>query len=229
MALQLYEVTLIGRMGGLSNVINRWNYRGDVNGVVGGDAAGLVSAMGFEPVAGVFPADTIAADLQALVSNTVQWSSVLCRNVYDATDFIDLPFVPIATGVGTGEVQTPFVSFGLFSNRVRLDIGRGYKRFAGVLESQTNTLGDLTSGAVEDLGTLADAMGESLSFTDGTLTNTYLPVIVKKEKYTTPSGRTAYRYFASEATQLSNLAIGITWSGYGNVRSQVSRQVGRGD
>lgn len=228
MSTQLYEVTLIGRIGGLSNVVNRWNYRGDVNGVVGGDAAALVKAMGFTPTAGVFPDNTIAGNLQTLVSNTMQWSSVLCRNVYDPTDFIDLPFSPIATGAKTGEAQTPFVSFGVYSNRVRLDIGRGYKRFAGVLEADTSTLGDLVSGAVEDLGTLADSMGQTITYTDGTLTDTFTPCIVQKVEYTTPSGRKAYKYYPNLAAQLSHLAVGITWQGYSNVRSQVSRQVGKG-
>lgn len=228
MTTALYELTLIGNMGGVSTVINRWNYRGDISGVSGGDAAALVNAMGFNPTSGVFPADTLADALQSLVSNTVQWSSVLARNVYDDTDFIDLPFVPIATGDGTGEVQSPLIAFGLRSNRVRLDIGRGYKRFAGVLESQSGTLGDLTSGALSLLNALASKMGEVISYTDGTLTDTFTPCIVKKEKYTTPSGRSAYRYYASESTQLANLAVGIEWNSYSNVRSQVSRQVGRG-
>lgn len=229
MSTQLYELTLIGRIGGLSTVINRWNYRGDVNGVSGGDAAALVKAMGFTPVAGVFPEDTVAGNLQTLVSNTMQWTSVLCRNVYDPTDFIDLPFSPIATGAKTGEAQTPFVAFGLYSNRVRLDIGRGYKRFAGVLESDTSTLGDLVSGAVEELGTLADSMGEIISYSDGTLTDTFTPCIVQKEEYTTPKGNKAYKYYSTLAAQLTHLAVGVVWTGYSRVRSQVSRQVGKGD
>lgn len=228
MSTQLYEVILVGNMGGITQVVNQWNYRGDVNGVVGGDAAALVNAMGLEPTGGSFPAGTLGAALQALCSNTVQWKSVLCRNVYDDTDFIDLPFVPIATGAGSGEVLSPINAFGLRSNRVRLDIGRGYKRFPGVLESQVATLGDLSSGALTLLTAVADAMGEIISFTDGTLTDTFTPVIVQKEKYTTPRGKTAYRYFSTLAAQLTHLAVGVVWEPYSQVRSQVSRQVGKG-
>jgi len=228
MATHLYEVTLVGNMGNITEVVNVFNYQGDVNGVAGGDAAGLVNAMGLEPTAGTFPADTVGAALQALVSNTVQWRQCICRNVYDPTDFIDLPYVPVATGSGSGEVLSPINAFGLRSNRTRLDISRGYKRFPGVLESQVATLGDLTSGAVTALTLVATQMGESLTFTDGTLTDTFLPVIVKKEKYTTGSGKTAYKYYASEAVQLTKLAVGIVWEIYPQVRSQVSRQVGRG-
>ena len=228
MSTQLYEVVLVGNMGNITQVINAWNYRGDVNGVSGGDAAALVKAMGFDPTGGTFPADTLGDKLQALVSNTVQWQSVLCRNVYDPTDFIDLPFVPIATGDGTGEVLSPINAFGLKSNRVRLDIGRGYKRFPGVLESQVGTMGDLTSGAITALTAVADKMGEIITYTDGTLTDTFTPVIVGKEKYTTPRGKTAYKYYATLTEQLTHLAVGVTWSLYSQVRSQVSRQVGKG-
>jgi hypothetical protein len=215
-------------MGNITQIINVWNYRGDVNGVSGGDAAGLVNAMGLNPTAGVFPADTIGDALQALLSNTVQWNSVLCRNVYDPLDYIDLPFVPVATGDGTGEVLSPINAFGLKSNRVRLDIGRGYKRFPGVLETQVATLGDLTSGAVTALALVASKMGEIITFTDGTLTDTFTPCIVGKKSYTTPRGKKAYKYWPTLTEQLTHLAVGVTWQGYSQVRSQVSRQVGKG-
>jgi len=228
MATHLYEAVLIGNMGNITEVVNVWNYKGEVNGVEGGDAAALVSAMGFDPIAGSFTADTMAAAIQALVSNTVQWRQIICRNVYDPTDFIDLPFVPVATGAGTGEALSPINAFGCRSNRTRLDISRGFKRFPGVLESQCDTLGDLTSAARTALTAVAVAMGESLSFTDGTLTDTFLPVIVQKEKYTTGSGKTAYKYWPTESVQLTKLAVGIVWEIYPQVRSQVSRQVGRG-
>jgi hypothetical protein len=158
----------------------------------------------------------------------VVWNQCLCRNVYDPTDFIDLPFNPTVAGLGVGEVLSPINAFGLRSNRTRLDIGRGYKRFAGVPESSSATKGDIAAGALTALNALAALHGDILTYTDGALTDSFTPVVVKKLKYTTPSGRTAYKYYPTEAEQLTKLAVGVVWESYTNVRSQVSRQYGRG-
>jgi hypothetical protein len=228
MATHLYETTLIGNIGGLSEVVNRWNYRGEVNGVSGGDAAALVKAMGLDATAGVFPAATIGAQIQLVVSETVSWTQCLCRNVYDPTDFIDLPYVPTADGTAAGECLSPINAFGFRSNRTRLDIGRGYKRLPGVVETFVDNLGKINATTQPALDTLADLMGDIITFTDGSLTDSFTPVVVSKEKYTTPSGKTSYRYYATESVQLTHLAVGVVWEAYTRVRSQVSRQVGRG-
>lgn len=228
MATHLYEITLVGRYGTGVEVINRWNYRGDVNGVAGGDAAALAQAMGFVPTAGAFPVGTLGADIAAIVSSTVVWSQVLSRNVYDPTDFIDLPFVPSVPGGAAGEVLSPINAFGLRSNRTRLDIGRGYKRFAGVPEAASDTGGAINAATLVALNAVATLMGDILTYTDGSLTDSFTPVIVKKLKYTTDSGKTAYKYYPTEAEQLTKLAVGVVWESYDHVRSQVSRQYGRG-
>lgn len=228
MATHLYEVTLVGSYNGVVEVVNRWNYRGDVNLVAGGDAAALVNAMGLEPTAGAFPVSTIGDAMQALVNTIVSWRQVLCRNVYDPTDFIDLPYSPVAQGESTGECLSPINAYGLRSNRTRLDIGRGYKRFPGVSEASSGGGGILVSGTLTALNSLATFMTDTLTFTDGSLTDTFLPVVVKKLKYTTDSGKFAYKYYPTEAEQLAKLAVGVTWESYNSVRSQVSRQYGRG-
>jgi hypothetical protein len=228
MAIHLYEITLVGTYNNNSQIVNRWNYRGDVNAVAGGDAAALAKAMGFVPVAGVFPVGTIGAALAAVSSVVVSWRQVLSRNVYDPTDFIDLPFVPAAPGTAPGEVLSPINAYGFRSNRTRLDIGRGYKRFSGVPESAVDSLGLVSSGAMLLLNDIAGFMGDVLTFTDGTLTDSFTPVVVKKLKYTTGSGKTAYKYYATEAEQLTKLAVGVVWEAYAEVRSQVSRQYRRG-
>jgi hypothetical protein len=228
MATHLYEIALIGNIGGLAEVVNRWNYRGDVNAVAGGDAAALVNAMGLNPTGGTFPTATIGAQLQLVVSTAVNWTQCLCRNVYDPTDFIDLPYVPLAAGAATGECLSPINAFGFRSNRTRLDIGRGYKRIPGVVETFVDNLGVINSTTQPALDTLAGLMGDVITFTDGSLTDSFTPVIVSKEKYTTPSGKTAYKYYPTESVQLTHLAVGVVWEAYTRVRSQVSRQIGRG-
>lgn len=227
-AIKLFEMTLVGDFDGTNEVVNRWNYRGDVNGVAGGDAAGLMNAMGLEPTGGAFPLGQIGGALAAITSSVVTWHQVLCRNVYDPTDFIDLPFNPSVPGLLGGEALSPINAYGLRSNRTRLDIGRGYKRFAGPTETSIQAKGLLDPATLTALNAVADLMGDVLTFTDGTLTNTYIPVVVKKLKYTTPSGKTAYKYYPTEAEQLTKLAVGVIWESYPQIRSQVSRQYGKG-
>ena len=228
MATHLYEVTLVGSYNGVVEVVNRWNYRGDVNGVAGGDAAGLIKAMGLVPTAGAFPVSKIGSALSAITNTIISWRQCLSRNVYDPTDFIDLPYVPIVQGTSSGECLSPINSFGVRSNRTRLDIGRGYKRFCGVTESSSAGGGIIAGAAQTALDSLAVLMGDVITFTDGTLTDSFTPVVVKKLKYTTPSGKIAYKYYTLEADQLAKLAVGVVWESYNTVRSQVSRQYGRG-
>jgi hypothetical protein len=228
MATHIYEVTLVGRFNGSVEIVNRWNYRGDVNAVAGGDAAALVKAMGLDGSGGNFPVGKIGNSIQAITSTLVVWSQVLSRNVYDPTDFIDLPLNPAVAGTAAGESLSPINAYGLRSNRTRLDIGRGYKRFVGVVESAVATGGTIESAALTALNAIADLMGDIITFTDGSLTDSFTPVVVKKLKYTTPSGKTAYKYYPTEAEQLTKLAVGVTWESYLQVRSQVSRQYGRG-
>lgn len=224
---KLYEVVLVGQLGG-QEIVNRWNYQGSVNNVPSGDAFGLLSAMGLVPTGGAFVTGSLAAKIAIISSNGLEWTQALCRSVFDPHDFIDLPFVPHASGLVSGDVEAGFVAFGCRSNRVRTDIGRGYKRFAGVNESAVNSFGALTSGVLSELQDVATAMGNVLTYTESSLTDTFTPVIVGRLKYTTPHGNTAYKYYANEATQAEHLAVGVTWEAYDHVRSQVSRQIGKG-
>jgi len=224
---KLYEVTLVGDLGG-QLLVNRWNYSGDGGDVPSGKAFGLASAMGFAPVAGVFPTGTIADAIAQFTSNGVTWNQCVVRAVYDPLDFVDVPFVPVASGLQSGDVEAMFVAYGIRSNRVRTDIGRGYKRFAGVNESHVSSLGVIDSTAIGLIEDLCVLMADVITFTESALTQSYTPVIAKKFPYTAPSGRTAYRYNPTEATQMAALADGITWEAYPTVRSQVSRQIGKG-
>jgi hypothetical protein len=223
----LYEVTLVGKLGS-STIVNRWNYVGDVNEVPSGDAYGLLSAMGLVPTAGAFPADTLGDAIADLTSNGLEWNQALCRSIYTPTDFRDLPFVPVVPGLQSGDVEAAFVAIGFRSNRVRTDIKRGFKRFAGVNESLVNSFGALTGAAITLTTALAAKLGEVLDFTESSLTNHYTPCIVHKFKDETDPDHPLYRYYDDIADQLDNVATGIVWEGYPTVRSQVSRQIGRG-
>ena len=223
----LYEVALVGNLGE-SLIVNRWNYVGNITSAPPLSAFGLLSAMGLIPTAGAFPADTLGAAIAALTSNGLEWNQAIVRSIYDPLDFVDAPFVPVVPGIQSGDVEAAFVAIGFRSNRVRTDIHRGYKRFAGVNESLVNSFGVLTSTAVTLATTLATRLGEVLTYEETTHTNTYTPVVVHKDKVEDEPGHFVYRYFETIEEQLDNVASGLTWENYPTVRSQISRQIGRG-
>lgn len=232
MTTKLYEVILQGQLAG-QTIVNKFNYRSDGDDLDSGNAFGLTQAMGFDPTTGAFPSGTLADHLTAVQQDAMQWQQVIARAVYDPLDFVDIPFVPVVAGQGaSGDASPTFVAYGFRTNRVRTDIGRGYRRIAGVGEGQVDPLGALTSGIIAALDTLATDFGSVLSKTEGSNTIHFTPVVVHKHIYTTPSGKKAYRYYntadGGEAAQLENVAAGITWEVYDHVRSQVSRQIGKG-
>jgi len=232
MSTHLYEVTLEGVLAN-QQIINRWNYRSDGDDVPSGNSFGLATAMGFVPVSGVFPDGTLADAMATIVTENISFLQVIVRAVYVATDFADIPFIPPAPGLKTtGETESPFVALGLRTNRVRQDIGRGYKRFAGVAEQSIGENGVVDSGTLGEVNTLAGFMSDVLSFTEDALTISFTPCIVKKQLYHPSEGKNAYRYIpvadGGESAQLDDIATGITWEGYTQVRSQVSRQYGKG-
>jgi len=119
----------------------------------------------------------------------------------------------------------PFVAYGLKSTRTRTDIRRGTKRLAGVLEADVQAGGELTSGAKTLVANLAEKMGEILV---GATAN-YSPAVISRERVVDEeTGKVTYRLYASESVQEENTMFDVSWQGYDFVRSQVSRQYGRG-
>ena len=159
------------------------------------------------------------------------FNSVLARAVYIDDDFYDSPFLAGTQGLlsGSGQGTSPIDAFGFFSSRVKQSINRGYKRFVGLSEGAVGEAGNMESATLTAMETLAGYMGDTLVYDDEGESLTFIPAIVQKEKYVvTESGKDAYKYYASQATQLAHTAQGIDWSPYTTVRSQVSRQYGRG-
>lgn len=227
----LYEVTLsMQYQNQLCEVT--WNYVSSTipTGVLG--SLGLLTAMGFIPVdsEGTFPPNTIAALIQASVHTDVFFLQALAKapNDYAVTDFYDYPMPNTPHGVQTGDGMTPFAAYGLYSSRVVSNIKRGFKRFPGVAESAVGNGGVLTSGQISDLQGICAEMNEVLNYTVDAGTVSYTGCVVSKLKYTTPSGKTAYKYYPTLTEQLEHIAEGIQWTPYDQVRSQTSRQYGKG-
>lgn len=213
-------------------IINRFNY------VATGTPAGstlsllLLRAMGFIPDNGVFPGDTVFAAIRNMQPATVSYRQVLARNVYSETDFWENPYPVPPTGGATAEGLSPAVAYGFRTNRVRYDIGRGYKRFVGVTEGASGPGGVFTSGTLALMATLANRMSVTLNIEDSGNNVSFAPAVVKKERYIVPDTdpvRHAYRYYESEAEQLANTAVGFVWQNYTQSRTQTSRQYGRGE
>jgi hypothetical protein len=233
----IYELTLTQTFEN-QVCINRWNYlmTGTPAAVSGSFA--LVSAAGAiydeVHVPPQYPTGTLMDYIHAMQSTLVQYQEITCFNPYDPVDFYQTPFVPPYTGGFSGEANSPVLAIGFRSNVVRRDIRRATKRFVGVGEAFPGNGGSLdTSNSI--LVNLEHKMSDTLTYDDEGNTLNFIPCVVGKEKYQTNTGhptneadRFAYKYYATEAEQLEHIAQGITWEVYDHVRTQVSRQYGRG-
>ena len=191
----------------------------------------LLSALGFipdPPTATTFPTDTLADAMENIQSTGVRYLSAYARDLYSDTDFYEVPYPQTIEGDRTGEAASPVLAVGFFSNRVRLDVRRGMKRFVGVSESDVGSGGYWGSSFNASLEYMAEKLSETLTYDDEGNTLTFVPAILGVEEYTTPSGKRAYRKYANPTLQAAHTATGINWSAYPQVRTQVSRQYGRG-
>lgn len=225
----LYEVVLQSTYFN-QECINRFNYvsTGEPATVQGSFA--LAFALGC--VAGVddqYPADTPFAAMRAIQGTAYAYNQIIVKAIYDNIDFYANPFISGTAGVSTGgDNMSPVNTYGLRTTRVRQDIGRGYKRFSGVVEAGTVAGGVIASDTLTALNALGEKLAEVIVYDDEGNTISFAPCVVGKEKYETPSGRFAYRYYASQATQNLHLATGIGWEAYTQQRTQRSRQYGKG-
>lgn len=212
--------------------INRFNYQGTGTPAAVSMSFGLASALGFIQGSGTtdFPVGTMAEAIRNTVSDEVDFVQIQVRNIYSPIDFYDTPFNGGTKGNDTGaNAVSPAFAYGFRSNRTRLDIGRAYKRFVGVTEGNMIDGGVILPDMLTFMGTVAERLGATYTYDDEGNTLTYSPIVVSKEKYVVPSsGKTAYRYYATEAEQAEHIATGIQWTPYDTIRTQVSRQYGRG-
>jgi len=226
---RLYEFVMQATYAG-QEIVNRWNYLGTGDDGLSNPSFGLATALGAAEAGTGFTTDSMLYHISGLQIDTLVYHQCLVRSVYVPTDFIDIPYPTPKPGLVTGvDGESPFVAIGFRSNRVRTDIGRGFKRFAGIPETEVTSLGIVSSALDELLASISTDLGASVSYTADSITWNYVPVIVGKEVVpateTTPK---KYRYYATETLQAAHLASGIAWEPYTTVRSQVSRQYGKG-
>jgi len=227
---ELMEITLFQTYFN-QRCVNRWNYVANGTPAAVTLSFALTSIMGFLPTSTTLAGSTVGGALQVVQAADVSFDSVIARAVYIDDDFYDSPFLAGTAGSAAGGAAalSPTQAFGFFSSRVKQSIARGYKRFVGASEGTVEAGGAISSGALTALTSLAGFMSDTLVYDDEGESLTFIPCIVQKEKYVvTESGKDAYRYYASQATQLTHTAQGIGWTPYENIRTQVSRQYGRG-
>lgn len=124
--------------------------------------------------------------------------------------------------------MSPINAFAFTSDRTRSDIRRAQKRFVGLNESQVVGGGVIESATATALQTLGDAMADVNVVPAGAGSVQYTPYVFGRVAYTTPRGKTAYKYYATETLQNDHIALITQFNLKADVRSQVSRQYGRG-
>lgn len=229
----LMEVTLETIYAG-QVCINRWNYVATGTPASLTHSFALTNALGAIESAGVYPADRLMAKIAAIMSAGVVFDLITVKDVYSVTDFYSTPFISPLGGARAGEGMSPINAIGFRTNRVRSDIRRATKRFVGVSENDAGSQGVLTGAILALLTALAAEMSEVQTWNDEGSTLTYAPCVVGKQRYNPETGLadpngTAYRYYKNdEEEQMLHIAEGVTWDAYAHVRSQVSRQYGKG-
>lgn len=223
----LYEVTLRQRYYD-QLCVNTFGYITAVGIGVTPNALELLTLLGFIPEGDppAFPADTFANELWTWQPDVLTFLSAEARELYSVSDFYEAAYSPAIEGnLGSSDTAPPFVAYGFYTARVRLDIRRGFKRFVGVSENLIDPGGVLGASVLAGMADIAEKMSEELVG----LTAAYIPCVISREKIVDPdTGKVSYELYGTEAEQEEHTAFPVVWSPYTEVRSQVSRQYGRG-
>lgn len=225
----LYELVLRSNFFA-QNCINRWNYVSAGTPGTSHPSFGLAVSFGAVDTAGLFPGGTVLGNLQAILSAAVHFTSIQVKNIYDPTDFYEVFFPDDPVGGQAGDAGSPFQAYGFVSNQVSLAIAKGHKRFVGVTEGIVASGGAIRPESLGGFTSQATLMSAILAYGADGAALTFSPAIASKEKYESNPVKHlfSYRYYATEAAQLAHTAFPVTWGVMIDIRSQVSRQYGRG-
>lgn len=231
---QIFEVVLGGTYLG-QKCRNVWNYSGDDTEISIKPSYALASALGFiySDLVSSYPTDTLFDRIRDCLVDDYVFKFINVRDIFSEVDFIELPFVHPAGGRDT-ETPAPSVNaLGYRTNRTRRNVGRGFKRFAGISTASMGSGNDMLGTFLTNFAIpLADQMSSNAVYDDGGTLKTFKPIVCGKLKYEippTPSGKFAYKYFPDLETQLEHTALDVTWEEYNGTRTQGSRQAGRGE
>lgn len=215
--------------------INRFNYVSSGTPAAVSLSFALTSALGaiwdLTAVPPAYPPTGLMRLIAATQVVAVTFDFISVRDMYSVTDFYETPFLNPLVGGQAGEGLSPALASGFRTNRTRSDIRRGSKRFVGAGETNVGAGGSFTPAGLVQLNALAAAMSATVTYDDEGNTLSFAPVILGREKYVPDPlrpERVAYRKYPTEAEQLQHMATSIIYDPYPQVRTQTSRQYGRG-
>jgi hypothetical protein len=229
---RIFTATLQGRYFN-QLLINRFQFisSSDVSPVEGCQA--LANALGAVDTSGVvlgnpLPSGTLMGTLEALQNAEIEYIAMEVITPYDAFGLFERIFPAGTTGDSgsSGDNLSPFIALSIRSDRTRRDVRRGFKRFAGVTESDVTATGPVPT----TLGRLGD-VAASIS---GTITGDAGPLNVAFQSAVVPLKRVPdsdppqYEQFENEGAAVSASAFPVTYQAEDKVTTQNSRKVGRG-
>lgn len=229
----IFEVVLRQTYEG-QEIINRFNYVSSGTPAAVSLSYALAWSLGAVYDAIAVPPGYASTKLMGRIASCqatgVRFETLSVRNLYSDTDFYETPFVPELRGNRATDGSAPFNALGFYSTRIRMSVRRGMKRFAGIAENMIDAGGIINSSIMSGIvKALADDLSEVLTYDDEGNQLSFTPAVCGKEAYTVASsGKKAYRYYETEAEQMLHTAVGVQWQAYDTVRSQTSRQRGRG-
>jgi len=231
---ELMEVIIKGTASG-EMYINRLNFVASQAGITDSTSYFLLQCLGYQGITTAPVAGSVLDELLTVNSGTFQATELVARNIYNVTDFITLPVGPTNwVGLNSGGSYMPNFSVQkLRSNLRRQDIGRGFLTLDRPKEADVDDSGSLGATPLGKLAALAAALEAVPSFTDDGENIAWSTCVVGKEKYRTNPDSTkdptyAYRYYEEKDEQFEHIANAVSWAAMPKVRSQVSRQYGKG-
>lgn len=166
----------------------------------------------------------VRPSLLAIQSTTLTHTGIRVYNLFNPTDMYELDYSSPVPGGASGDAMPTFMAWGFTSPRIDRSIRAGKRRLAGI--SETDTTGAFpASGAVTRLNLAAGAFNTDLDAGTPTVTDSFVPIIVKRIKEVAPSGDVAYRL--PENSGEGHHVMSHNWA-FQAITTQNSRKIGNG-
>jgi len=230
---KLFEGHIVGHQGSqlYMNTFN-WFYDGSSLTTINDLSFMIAQKLGVDPNDLSEPFDgSFLHDLMTHFAIGGGLDQIYIRDVYNVNDF----FVTPLSGTGwsgaaaAATALSSIMAATATSSRTRQDIRAGQKRLPAPQEASVDGYdGALTAGALADIQVTMDILDDGLDITISLVNHFFANAIVKKEKYTTPSGKKAAKYYADPEVQFTKIAYPVTWTVNPYVSSQDTRKRGRG-
>ena len=214
----LYELTTFVQYAdsnpSLPLSLNVYQYRDDSEGTAAAaDVDALIDA--FE--------EDIVPTIQGIMRAGSSMIKIFARAIYDDTEFEERQVD--YEGSRTGNPLPSFVAARFYSERPAIGVRRAQKYLGSLSETDSNAT-VWNSDFYDELQAYADALGDLI--TDPGTAKTFRNVLLQREKYTTPSGKAAYRYYPTLTAQIEHMYDLTDWFYDLTIRSMRSRLPGQG-